>query len=597
MNLKKWLARAVTAVMGAALLTFPATSVQAVSPTPQTLYQLRANAQCTKGLGNCVIYSKAAALPSGRLVAGFERAIVGPTGTAVGQVIPVYRSDDDGTTWQWLSDVRAPAYLSSNPAYAKYTSNWGAPYFYVLPQNVGSLTAGTLLLSTLVTGEDHYFTEQKALDPNWVPTNDGDRRDVALALYSSTDQGASWNFLNIVTAGGWQGGSAGAIGQRIANANTYRQVDPVWETYLMVYNNQLVAYYSDENDYTGYDTSTGVLTMRADNATAGDSHGQVIAHRTWNGNTSSPWSAPVLDVAGLNQSVAGVNQIGGGRPGMPNVVQTTDGQWMMTYEYFGGGDNVRYKISSNPLNFFSVGGAAGTNISALPVTAGSPTLSRGGSPVVVRLPDGRLMFNAAGSGDVWVNPSGSSTGAWTRQLTTIQSGYFRNLTYVPRTGRVLILSGAGTIRHADIDFGRSAGPYYKLVNRQSGKVLDAFQNSLADGTNLVQWADNGGFNQHWHVTDTGDGHRTLLNRNSGRAVSIFGASLDDGARAAQWVQNTAADQAFTLEPVGAYYKIRARHSGKLLSVAGGSTADGAQVIQWPDQNRLEQQWSLVQVTS
>ncbi|MBB5802925.1 hypothetical protein F4560_002693 [Saccharothrix ecbatanensis] len=591
----KWLTRAVIAVMGAGLLALPAVPGQAVSPTPRTLYQLPSNAQCTKGLGNCAIYSKAAALPSGRLVAGFERALVGPTGTAVGQVIPVYRSDDDGTTWQPLSEVRAPAYMSSNPAHAKYTSNWGSPFFYVLPQNVGSLSAGTLLLSTTVTGEDHYYTEQKAANPNWVPTNDGDRRDMATALYSSTDQGASWTFLNIITTAGWQGGSAGAIGQRIARANTYRQVDPVWEPYLMVYNNQLVAYYSDENDFTGYNTSTGVLTMRADNATAGDSHGQVIAHRTWNGNSSSPWSAPVLDVAGYTHSVGGVNQIGGGRPGMPNVVPTTDGRWMMTYEYFGGGDNVRYKISSNPLDFFSVGGEAGTNISALPVTAGSPALTTGGSPVVIRLPDGRLMFNASGSGDVWVNPSGSSTGAWTRQHTTIDAGYFRNLTHVPRTGRVLILSGAGTIRHADIDFGRSAGAYYKLVNRQSGKVLDAFGADLADGANLVQWADNGGFNQHWHVTDIGGGYRSLLNRNSGRAVSIYGASTADAARAAQWVQNLAPDQAFTLEPVGAYYEIRARHSGKLLSVGGGSTADGAEVIQWPDENRLEQQWSLVQV--
>ncbi|WP_169789128.1 RICIN domain-containing protein, partial [Nonomuraea candida] len=192
---------------------------------------------------------------------------------------------------------------------------------------------------------------------------------------------------------------------------------------------------------------------------------------------------------------------------------------------------------------------------------------------------------------------GSSTGTWTRQHTTIESGYFRNLTYVPRTGRVLIIAGFNTLRHADIDFGRSTGPYYKLVNRHSGKVLDAYGAALADGTNLVQWTDNGGHNQHWHITDVGDGYRALLNRNSGRAVSIFGADTADAARAAQWVQNLAFDQSFTLEPVGAYYKIRARHSGKLLSVGGGSTADGAQVIQWPDQNRPEQHWSLVQVPS
>ncbi|MBB5801025.1 hypothetical protein F4560_000793 [Saccharothrix ecbatanensis] len=255
---------------------------------------------------------------------------------------------------------------------------------------------------------------------------------------------------------------------------------------------------------------------------------------TWNGTTSSGWSAPVLDVAGYTHSVGGVNQIGGGRPGMPNVVPT---------------------------------------------------------------PDGRLIYNAHGSGDVWVNPSGSSTGAWTRQFTTIEAGYSRNLTYVPRTGRVLIVTGFGTIRHADIDFGRSAGPYYKLVNRRSGKLLDAYGADLADSANIVQWADNGGFNQHWHVTDIGGGYRALLNRNSGRAVSIYGASTADAAGAVQWVQNLAPDQAFTLEPVGDYYEIRARHSGKLLTVATGSTANGAQVIQWPDQNLTEQQWSLVQVSS
>jgi hypothetical protein len=574
-----------------------AVAAEAASPTPRTLYQLPGNAQCTKGFGNCVVYPKAAALPSGRLVAAFEKATVGPTGTAVGQVIPVYRSEDDGTTWQWLSDVRAPAAMSSNAAYARYTSSWTNPYFYVLPQNVGSLAAGTLLLSTVVSGEDVYYTEQKAANPNWVPTNDGDRRDLAIALYASTNQGASWSFLNIITTGGWQGGSAGAIGQRVAAANTTRQVDPVWEPYLMVYNNQLVAYYSDENDFTGYNASTGALTPRADNGTAGDSHGQVVAHRTWNGNTAAAWSAPVLDVAGLTQNVGGVNQIGGGRPGMPNVVQTSNGQWMLTYEYFGGGDNVHYKVSPNPLTFFSVGGAAGTNITALAVTAGSPAVAPGGSPVVIRLPDGRLVYNSNGSGDVWVNPSGSSTGAWTRQLTTIEAGYSRNLTYLPRTGRVLIVTGFNTIRHADIDLGRSAGAYYKLINRRSGKALDAYGASLADGANLVQWADNGGLNQHWHLTDLGGGYRTLLNRNSGRAVSIWQTSTADAAQAVQWVENTGLDQAYTLEPVGAYYEIRARHSGKLLTVSGGSADDGATVIQWPDQNLLEQQWSAVQVSS
>ncbi len=112
----------------------------------------------------------------------------------------------------------------------------------------------------------------------------------------------------------------------------------------------------------------------------------------------------------------------------------------------------------------------------------------------------------------------------------------------------------------------------------------------------MQWADNGGPNQHWHVSDTGGGNRTLLNPNSGRAGSILETSTADAAQAVQWVENTGGDQAYGFEPVGAYYEVRARHSGKLLTVANGSAADGVQVIRWPDQNLPEQQWSLVPVS-
>jgi hypothetical protein len=93
-----------------------------------------------------------------------------------------------------------------------------------------------------VSGDDQYYREHKAADPNWTPSNDGDRSDLAIALYSSTDEGATWKIVNVVATGGWQGGSAGAIGQNIAAANTHQQVDPVWEPYLMVYQGQLVCY-------------------------------------------------------------------------------------------------------------------------------------------------------------------------------------------------------------------------------------------------------------------------------------------------------------------------------------------------------------------
>jgi hypothetical protein len=590
----RW-AAAASAVITSALVAVTAAPGMAAQPTPATLYALPSTAACLKGHGNCAMYPKAAALPSGRLVVAFEKSTVSASGSADGETIPVYKSDDNGTTWQHLTEVKAPKYLSSNSAYANYVSNWTNPYLYVLPQAVGNLAAGTLLMASVVSGDDSYFLEHKAADSSWTPTNDGDRHDMAIALYKSTDSGATWSIANIITTGGWQGGSAGAIGNNVAAANTSRQVDPVWEPYLMVYNNQLVAYYSDEMDYTGYNSSTGAPALASNNTTGADSHGQIIAHRTWNGS-SAAWSTPVVDVAGTTTST-GQTEIGGGRPGMATVVPTSDGKWLMTYEYWGGGDNVRYKVSSNPLNFFSVGGAAGTAVSTLGVTAGSGALAQGGSPVLTRLPNGRILYNAAGSGDVWVNGNGSSTGAWSQVHTTMPASYSRDLTFVPGSGRVEIMGGIDTIQYADIDFGNSVGPYYKLLNRASGKALDVYQANLVDGANVDQWTDNGGTNQQWHVTDIGGGHRTLLNRNSGRVLSIWQASTADAANAVQWVQNNGGDQAWQLVAAGSYYKLIDQQAGKALTVAQGSSADGAQVIQWPDQNLPEQQWSLVQTSS
>lgn len=588
---RTWLRKAAVTVlaMAATLWTF-VLPAQASTPTPATLYQLPSNAACTKATSFCVLYPKTAVLPSGRLVAAFEKSTVAASGSADGQTIPVYKSDDNGTTWQPLADVKAPAYASSDPAYSKYVSNWTNPYFYVMPQAVGNLAAGTLLMATVVSGDDYNYLDQKATNPSYAPTHDGDRSDTAIALYSSTDSGATWNVVNIITTGSWSNG-----GNYPATENTYHQNDPVWEPYLMVYNNQLVAYYSDENDYTGYDSTTGVPTLDPSNATTPDPKLQILAHRTWDGAGSS-WSGPVVDVSGTTvTNSSGYSEIGGGRPGMTNVVQTSDGKWMMTYEYWGGGNNVRYKIASDPLHFYSVGGAAGTGITSLPVTSGSSGLALGGSPVLMRMPNGRILFNAAGSGDVWTNASGSSTGAWTQQHTTMASAYSRSLTYVPNTGRVEIVGGTTTISYADIDFGNSAGSYYKLVNVGSGKNLGVYAADLHDGQNVVQWTDNGSADQLWHVTDLGNGYSTLLDKNSGRALGIWQAGTASGANSVQWVQNASNDQQWQLVAVGSNYKLVNRNSGLALSVSGGSTSDGAQIVQQAYSGATSQQWSLVQV--
>ena len=223
------------------------------------------------------------------------------------------------------------------------------PFLYTLPERVGRLAAGTLLPASVVSGEDEWYREQKLADPDRVPDNDGDRKDVAIALFRSTDDGASWHFVNMIATGGWQGGSAGAPG-RFSEANRGQQQDPLWEPHLMVYDHRLVAYYSDENDYTGVDRRTGVPTLARDNDTGPDAGTQVLVHRTWDG-TSPRWSRTVIDVPGTRHVFKDGEYLGGGRPGMPAVSPTTDGRWLMTFEYWGGGTNVRYRVGRDPLRF------------------------------------------------------------------------------------------------------------------------------------------------------------------------------------------------------------------------------------------------------
>ncbi|WP_373310373.1 RICIN domain-containing protein [Streptomyces violarus] len=575
-------------------------TAQAYNPTGGILYQL-GDEPCLKGRGNCAVYPKSAQLPSGRLVASFEKATVVPeTGSADGETLPVHKSDDHGTSWQPLSEVKAPAYLSSDPEYAKYTSNWTNPYLYVLPQAVGKLKKGTLLLASVVSGDDQYYKEHKAADPNWTPSNDGDRKDLAIALYSSTDEGRTWKVVNVIATGGWQGGSAGAVGRNVAAANTHRQVDPLWEPYLMVHKGRLVCYYSDENDYLGFDPVTGVPTPDPANGTAPDSHGQILVHKTWDGRDAR-WSDPVVDIAGRTQDMGGgKTEIGGGRPGMTNVVRTSDGRWLLTFEYWGGGTNTRYVLADDPLRFYR-GSPTGEGVTSLPVDAGSRPLATNGSPVVIRLPDGRLVYNAAGSGNVWVNESGRGDGVWKEYQTTSRAGYSRNLQYVEGTGRIVILNNQDTsvIAHAEVDLGRSDGAYHRLVNRRTGQVIGT--GGRTNDANIgngdvpdVRLEDAGSAankdTQYWHVVSEPRGGTTLLNKSGGRAAAIWTGTPSAGQRIGQWVDDSAAGSWNLIRTTGGYYRLQAVKNTDLY-LTGAS--QGAPLTLQNEVADGSQEWRLV----
>jgi hypothetical protein len=369
----------------------------------------------------------------------------------------------------------------------------------------------------------------------------------------------------------------------------------------MVYKGKLVCYYSDENDYTGFNATTGVPTLDPANDTATDSHGQILAHKTWDG-ASAAWSDPVVDIAGLTQSMGGgKTEIGGGRPGMENIVRTTDGKWLLTFEYWGGGTNTRYVIGDDPLKFYT-GSATGTGVTSLPLDTGSHALATGGSPVLIRLPGGRLVYNAAGSGNVWVNETGRSDGAWKEYQTTSPGAYSRNLQYVAGTGRIAILNnqGTSTIAYGEVDLGHSDGAYYQLVNRKTDQVIGTGNKTNdanignADVPDVRLEAQGSAANadtQYWHVTSEPGGGVSLLNKSGGRAAAIWTGSATAGQKIGQWVDNSDTGSWNLVKTSDGFYKLQSVKNTSLY-VTGASA--GAQLTLQTALTDGSQDWELVQ---
>jgi hypothetical protein len=137
------------------------------------------------------------------------------------------------------------------------------------------------------------------------------------------------------------------------------------------------------------------------------------------------------------------------------------------------------------------------------------------------------------------------------------------------------------------------GTYYRLINRNSGKVAEVSNFSTADGGNVQQWTSTGTSSQQWSFVSVGSGYYNVINRNSGKCLDVNGASTTDGANVQQWTCGSGTNQRWQLIAVGSYYELKAQHSGKALDVVGNGTADGVNVDQWTWNSGNNQQWQIV----
>jgi len=191
-------------------------------------------------------------------------------------------------------------------------------------------------------------------------------------------------------------------------------------------------------------------------------------------------------------------------------------------------------------------------------------------------------------GDRWA-------GAWGGKVNDSQYVWlpliFRSDTVLelPYYGSIKINAAEGTITEPITDTTK-----YKIVNRNSGKVLDARDGTRA--SQLVQWTDNGSESQKWYLVDMGSGYKKIVSVSSGYVLDIKDDSRSDGAAVILWYSNGGNNQQWQLiDAGGGYYKLKSRSSGKILDVYKWSTEDGGVIQQWSDVDGYNQQWMLVPV--
>ncbi|KAK8070030.1 glycoside hydrolase family 93 [Apiospora phragmitis] len=380
-----------------------------------------------------VLYARAVALnasgSNGTLLATWENYSPEPPLVH----FPIYRSTDKGKSWTPVGEVQDTQ------------NGWGMRYqptLFELPQAVGDFPAGTVLAAG-----------------NSIPT---DLSKTKIDVYASTDGGATWTFVSSVASGG--------------EARPSNGLTPVWEPMLMVFNNQLVCYYSDQRD---------------------TKYGQKLVHQTT--TDLRTWSDIVDDVRDDANYAA--------RPGMPAVApsptaatSTPTSSAAPTAATSTTGSPRTPWTASCPAQSFSLQSTKGTR----------PT----SSPYVVVWNNDTIVLSAGSGSQLFVNRQLGDPAAWVEYATPQPGAYSRGLALLgPADPDALLLVGAGGLPPS-------------TTNRVSVSVIDlratlAMSGGAAkDDNNSNTSNNNGGGSQAVPLSFQGQGQ--------GQAASN-GAAVSSGA--------------------------------------------------------------------
>ncbi|GHJ44273.1 hypothetical protein Cs7R123_16150 [Catellatospora sp. TT07R-123] len=147
----------------------------------------------------------------------------------------------------------------------------------------------------------------------------------------------------------------------------------------------------------------------------------------------------------------------------------------------------------------------------------------------------------------------------------------------------------------------SSGPisptaWYSVVNKTSGKCVDARSAASANGTAIQQYTCNSTNAQSFRFTPSSGGYTHAdIRLNAAQSWDVTNVSTADNAPIQLWSYSGGNNQQWL--PVaegGGYYHFVNRYSGKCLDVPAASTADSVQLVQYACNGTGAQSFRLVQ---
>ncbi|KAF3920375.1 hypothetical protein ABW20_dc0102462 [Dactylellina cionopaga] len=285
--------------------------------------------------------------------------------------LPIMKSTDGGNTWAQFSKVFFRATNSSGGGSILQ------PSLYELPQQVGPLPAGTVLLSGMA-----------------VPA---DRSSTNIELHASYDKGLTWEYVSTVVSSG--------------PPNTANGAPCVWEPFVHSIRDQLIIHYSDQSDPL---------------------YGQKLAHR--NSKDTISWTKTRNDIVFANYTLRPgmitMAEMGNGKWIATYEVGNSPALPASPYA-------VHYTIADSPEDFAKEtpqllkAKNTGTIPSASPFVQWTPA---GGDNGTVIVSDGSYS-------QLFINTNWGDPKSWIEVDSGHGIGYTRSLRVMPDESRVLVFNG------------------------------------------------------------------------------------------------------------------------------------------------------------